>query len=73
MHLSFQEGWTALIWASCNGHVECVKVLLANGAEVNMHNKVSAISVGDMFTLLKGALLEFCVCLVYWTTLVVPV
>ena len=61
------------MWASCKGHVECVKVLLVNGADVNMQGYVSAISVGDMFTFLKGAQCESCVCLVYWTTLVFPV
>ena len=27
-----KDGWTALIWASCNGHAEVVKFLLSNGA-----------------------------------------
>ncbi|KAL5515199.1 hypothetical protein EMCRGX_G000331 [Ephydatia muelleri] len=30
---------TPLIWASRNGHTECVKVLLERGAEVNMQNE----------------------------------
>ena len=41
MHLSFQSGWTALMWASWLGHVECVTVLLDSGAEVNMQEEVS--------------------------------
>ena len=41
MHLSFQDGWTALMLASGSGHMECVTVLLDRGAEVNMQNKVS--------------------------------
>ena len=43
MHLSFQYGRTALMWASESGHVECVTVLLDRGAEVNMQNKVSVV------------------------------
>ena len=42
MHLSFQNGWTALMWASGSEHMECVKVLLDRGADVNMQDKVSA-------------------------------
>ncbi|KAL5515176.1 hypothetical protein EMCRGX_G000307 [Ephydatia muelleri] len=30
---------TPLMWASHNGHTECVKVLLDRGAQVNMQNK----------------------------------
>ena len=36
MHLPFQDGWTALMKASVEGHMECVKVLLDRGADVNM-------------------------------------
>ena len=42
MHLSFQDGWTALMVASRNCHTECVKVLLDRGADVNMQDEVSA-------------------------------
>ena len=45
MHLSLQEGWTALMRASRAGHMECVNVLLDRGAEVNMLNKVSGIII----------------------------
>ena len=31
MHLSLQDGWTALKMASRAGHMECVKVLLDSG------------------------------------------
>ena len=41
MHLSLQDGWTALMKASVAGQVEGVKVLLDRGAEVNMHDKVN--------------------------------
>ena len=41
MHLSSQDGWTALMSASSAGKRECVKVLLDNGAEVNIQDKVS--------------------------------
>ena len=43
MHLSFQDGWTALMKASERGRMECVTVLLDRGAEVNMQNKVSVV------------------------------
>ena len=41
LHLSLQNGWTALIKASEAGKVECVKVLLDRGAEINMQSNVS--------------------------------
>ena len=41
MLLSLQDGETALMKASWKGHMECVKVLLDNGAEVNKQDKVS--------------------------------
>ena len=41
MHLSFQAGGTALMRVSCWGRMECVKVLLDRGAEVNMQDMVS--------------------------------
>ena len=41
--LSLQVPWTPLMWASYNGHTECVKVLLERGAQVNMQNEVSAV------------------------------
>ncbi|KAL5515130.1 hypothetical protein EMCRGX_G000254 [Ephydatia muelleri] len=34
---------TPLMWASLNGHMECVMVLLDIGAQVNMQNEVSAV------------------------------
>ena len=43
MHLSLQDGWTALMMASNAGHMECVQVLLDKGADVNMQNKVSGL------------------------------
>ena len=45
MHLSLQDGWTALMMASEAGHMECVKVLLDKGAEVNKQNKVSDVII----------------------------
>ena len=41
MLLSLQDGETALMKASWKGHMECVKVLLDKGAEVNKQDKVS--------------------------------
>ena len=50
MHLSLQKGDTPLMLASCNAHMECVKLLLGRGANVNMQTKVSEFCVGDIFT-----------------------
>ena len=40
MILSVQNGWTAVYWASRNGHDEIVRVLLAAKATVNTQIKV---------------------------------
>ena len=45
MHLSFKDGWTALMTASQQGHVECVKRLFDRGADVNMQKMVSGASM----------------------------
>ena len=45
MHLSFKDGWTALMRASKAGQLECVKVLLDKGAEVNMQSGVSGVII----------------------------
>ena len=45
MRLSLQVGQTALINASKAGQVECVKVLLDRGAEVNMQDNVSGVII----------------------------
>ena len=44
MLLSLQYGKTALMRASEMGHMECVKVLLYGGADVNVQSKVSGVS-----------------------------
>ena len=48
MHLSLQYGKTALMIASVAGKVECVKVLLDKGAEVNMQDEVSGVEVNPL-------------------------
>ena len=48
MHLSLQDGATALMMASEAGKVECIKVLLDRGAEVNMQSKVSGVDVNPL-------------------------
>ena len=48
MHLSLQDGYTALMKASARWQVECIKVLLDRGAEVNMQNKVSGVDVNPL-------------------------
>ena len=45
MHLSLQDGWTALMMASHAGHMECVQVLLDKGADVNKQDKVSGVII----------------------------
>ena len=45
MHLSLQDGWTALMMASEAGLMECVQVLLNKGAEVDMQNIVSGVII----------------------------
>ena len=30
-----RDGWTALIWASCKGDLEIVKLLVENGADID--------------------------------------
>ena len=45
---SHGDGWTALMLASQNGHSEVVKILLVNGAKVDMLNgdrRVSALTL----------------------------
>ena len=71
MHLSYQYGDTALMRASEREHMECVRVLLDRGAEVNMQDKVSAAQylLHDMLTLMKWAQ-RGCVYLVDQTSLV---
>ena len=43
MHLSLQGGQTALIKASCKGHVECAQLLLDRGAQLNHQDMVSTV------------------------------
>ena len=43
MHLSLQDGSTALMKASEVGQVECVKMLMDRGAKVNMQDEVSGV------------------------------
>ena len=43
MHISLQDGQTALMLASVAWCIGCVKVLLDKGAKVNMQNKVSGV------------------------------
>ena len=46
MHLSLQSGGkTALMMALEAGHMECFKVLLDKGAEVNIQDKVSGVII----------------------------
>ena len=60
MILSLQDGWTALYWASRNGHDEIVRVLLAAKATVNTQTKVGfvVISHNMLFTLFSSYVQE---------------
>ena len=35
-----QFGWTALIWAAANGHVDCVRLLIDAGADTDASDNV---------------------------------
>ena len=35
-----QDGWTALHWAANNNHPEIIKILISNGADITVVNKV---------------------------------
>ena len=41
MHLSLQWGKTALMKAHYHGHIECAKMLVDKGVQVNIHDTVS--------------------------------
>ena len=45
IHLSLQDGWAALMVASQEGQMECMKMLVDRGAEVNMQDVVSGVSM----------------------------
>ena len=42
MYFSFQDGYTALMMASREGRVQCVKMLLDEGASADLSDKVRA-------------------------------
>ena len=39
--LLLQDDWNALHWACNNGHVEVVKLLMSNNADISATSKVS--------------------------------
>ena len=45
MHLTLQNGGTALMLASQEGKVECVDMLLDSGADINMQTEVSGVII----------------------------
>ena len=45
MHISLQEGWATLMVTLRVGQVECVKLLVDRGAEVNMAEEVSGVII----------------------------
>ena len=51
IHLSLQDGWAALMMASQNGQVECVKMLLDQGAEINMQKQVSGVIIHCVYAM----------------------
>ena len=44
MFSSLQDGWSSLMVASQNGHHEVVKVLLSDGAKIDLQDEVSSTS-----------------------------
>ena len=54
-----EGGWCELMFASKNGHAEVVKILLENGAQVDLQNKYGILCTNDtqvrmdIMTLLK--------------------
>jgi ankyrin repeat protein len=40
LHEHAQAGWTALIFAAANGHVDCARLLIDAGADKNAKNQV---------------------------------
>ena len=45
MHLTLQNGGTALMLASQEGKVDCVEKLLDMGADINMQSEVSGVII----------------------------
>ena len=54
-----QDGMTALHWASRNGHVETVSLLLDKGADIHAVNKVCVCAVAPWLD-------EWVACVVAW-------
>ena len=44
MHLSLQRGQTALMLAYNRGHIECAKMLVDKGAQVNIQDRTVSFS-----------------------------
>ena len=44
MHLSLQGGQTALMMAYYSGHIECAKMLVEKGAQVNIQGPTVSLS-----------------------------
>ena len=38
--LLLQDGWTVLHWASYNNHLDVIKLLITNGADITAVDKV---------------------------------
>ena len=56
MHLSLQGGRTPLMAASAGGHVGCVQLLLDRGAQSNLQNRVSAVTLYQFLLLFPGVM-----------------
>ena len=52
MHVyRWQEGWTALMWASDKGYLEVVEALVTAGADLNAKNEVTELGAWLRFLL----------------------
>ena len=49
--IPLQNGSTALMMTSKAGHIECVKMLLEKGAEINMPDNVSDVIIHCVHTM----------------------
>ena len=67
MFSCFQEGRTAIHYAALNGHQDVVKVLVADGCDIDCKDKVSIICLGCIMVLTDTTLNKY-----YYSGVVIP-